>query len=177
MNRPMTILDQHIHRFQNLPPFNIHAILPDGESAVPWMEVDASIVAELVFDELNPMPQVESIAADIQKWGRLESLARRVWELAEREFRQWKAKFLVELMHPPASDHHKPGWTEDAKGKPKPPTGDMTKALYRSDPNYRRLSVAVERAEEAYNATHAVLEAFRAKKDMIQKFAKKYREG
>lgn len=172
------LLDGYIARFQNLPSFNIYHVSPDGKHAQPWMEVSGEEIArELIFDELHTMPQVDTVSADIQKWGRLESMARRVWQLAERELRTWKASFLLDVLDPPKTGEDKPGWTTTAKGEPKQPSQAVIEALYRVDEEYQQHCREIERAEEAYNATHAVVEGFRAKRDMIRGFAKRYNDA
>ena len=157
--------DQYVARFQNLPPFNIHAITPDGMADAPWFEVTQSVVKDLVIDELRIPEQVDIIAAEIQKWGRLSALSKRVWELEERGYRSWRSAFLIKVTDP--SDKSKE-W--------KKPTSEICECLYRVDPEYVKWQVKIERAEEAYNATDAVLQAFRAKKDMLMKFAQRHRE-
>jgi len=157
-----TMLDQYLYRFQNLPSWNIYAVLPNGEEAVPWMEVTGEAIAkELIFDELNVMPQVDTVAANVQKWGRLESQAKRVWDIAARDLLRWKSEFMLNIYD---SDE-------------KTPAKHIIESKYRTHKDYHRLNIEVERAEEAYSATHMVLEAFRAKKDIITRFAKRYRDG
>ena len=173
-----TLLDHYIQRFQNLPSFNIYAVMADGMSAVPWMEVQGQDIArELIFDEMNTVVQTDTISADIQKWGRLESQARRVWEMAERELLRWKSQFILDMTSSPGEGEEKLGWGTTAKGEPKAPTVEGVKTLYRVNPEYHHLNRDIERAEEAFNATHSVLEGFRAKKDMMARFAKRYRDG
>ena len=159
------VLDSYIARFQNIPSFNIYSLAKDGMSATPWYEVNHEIAKHLVIDELTIPVQVNTIAGDIQQWGRLSALAKRVWELEERNYRIWRSGFLLEAVNP--------------EGKPKEwkkPSADAIEAMYRMVPEYKIYQVKVERAEEAYNATEAILQAFRAKKDMLMRFAQKYRE-
>lgn len=159
------LLDQYIARFQNIPSFNIHALGADGLQAVPWYEVTAEIVRDLVINELTIPMQVATIAADIQKWGRLAALAKRIWELEERAYRSWRSASMLKSLDPTDKPD---GW--------KKPTTDAVEAMYRADPDYAKYQVRVERAEEAYNATEALLQAFRAKKDMLIRFAPRYHE-
>jgi len=159
------LLDQYIARFQNIPSFNIHALAEDGMKAVPWYEVTPEIVRDLVINELAIPLQVDVIAAEIQKWGRLAALAKRVWELEERSYRAWRSEFMLRTLDP--------------KGKPegwKKPANEAAESMYRVDPDYAKYQVRVERAEEAYNATEALLQAFRAKKDMLMRFAPRYHD-
>jgi len=159
------ILDTYVARFQNIPSFNIHALAEDGVNAVPWYEVTTEIVKDLVINELTIPAQVATIAADIQKWGRLTALAKRIWELEERGYRAWRSKFQLKAVDP--------------EGKPKEwkkPSGDTLESMYRIEPEYHRWKTKIERAEEAYNASEGVLQAFRAKKDMLMKFSQRYRE-
>ena len=159
------VLDAYIARFQNIPSFNIYALGQDGNTAIPWYEVNSEIVSQLVVNELTIPLQVETIAAEIQKWGRLSALAKRVWELSERNYRIWRSEFMLKAVNP-----------EDKPKEWKKPTADLLESMYRVAPEYIAHQVMVERSEEAYNATEAILQAFRAKKDMLMRFAQKYRE-
>ena len=159
------LLDQYIARFQNIPSFNIHVIADDGMKSVAWYEVTSDIVRDLVVDELAIPMQVDTIAAEIQKWGRLTALAKRIWELEERSYRAWRSAFLLKALDPAGKPD---GW--------KKPTNDAVESMYRVDPDYAVYQTRVERAEEAYNATEALLQAFRAKKDILIRFAPRYHE-
>ena len=153
------LLDQYIQRFENLPTFNVHHVASDGMSASVWMEVDPrDVAAELIYDELNVAAQLDLIAANIQKWTRLEAMANRVWQLRERQLRSWKAGYCVEIY-------------EGAEGK-KPPEW-LVKEKYRVESTYGELSAEVERAEEAYNAVRGIVLAFRAKKDVLERFGRR----
>jgi hypothetical protein len=159
------ILDQYIARFQNIPSFNIHALAEDGMKSVPWYEVTPEIVRDLVINELTIPVQVDTIAAEIQKWGRLSALAKRIWELEERGYRAWRSAYMLKAFNPEGKPE---GW--------KKPSTDTVEAQYRVDADYAKWQVRVERSEEAYNATEALLQAFRAKKDMLMRFAPRYHE-
>lgn len=160
-----SLLDQYIARYQNLPPFNINALAEDGMTAVPWYEVTQEIVRDLVINELAIPAQVDTIAADIQKWGRLSALAKRVWELEERNYRAWRSRFMLKAVDPAGKPE---GW--------KKPSNETVEAMYRTDTEYAKWQMRVERSEEAFNATEGVLQAFRAKKDMLMRFAPRYRD-
>lgn len=158
------MLDAYVARFQNLPPFNIHAIVERGMATEPWYEVKASdVLKELVLDHLNVATQVSVVTAQIQKWGRLESLARRVWQVAERRYRAWRSRFYLESL--------------EKKEDGKKPTQAVIEARYRSHPEYQELQAEIERAEEAYNSAHALLDAFKAQKAMLQNYAYRPRDG
>lgn len=159
------MLDQYVSRFQNLPPFNVHAIIKSGMDTEPWYEVKASdVLRELVLDHLNVATQVSVVTAQIQKWGRLESLARRVWQVAERKYRAWRSRFYLESL-------------EKVDKGDKKPTQAVIEARYRSHPEYQKLQAEIERAEEAYNSAHALLDAFKAQKAMLQNYAYRPRDG
>jgi hypothetical protein len=159
------LLDQYIARFQNIPSFNIHALAGDGMKSVPWYEVTPAIINDLIVNELTIPAQVATIAAEIQKWGRLAALAKRIWELEERGYRAWRSEFMLQEFNPEGKPT---GW--------KKPSTDTVEAMYRVSPEYAAWQIRVERAEEAYNATEALLQAFRAKKDMLMRFAPRYHE-
>lgn len=155
----MSTIDAYVARFQNLPTFNIYAVCAD-DGLEPWFEVGGDdLVRELVVDELDYMNDVACLPPLIQKWGRLSAQARRVWEVEERKLRSWKARFVIKTI-------------KDAEAaKEKRPAKDAIEAMYRADAGYAERCRAVERAEEACNAAEAVLAAFRAKKDLLVRFA------
>ena len=159
-------LDTYVARFQNLPGYNLHSIVSEGMASAPWYQVDMKgLCAELVVNELTLPEQLGVISAEIQKWGRLTALAKRVWELNERLYRAWRSKFILTVIDPP----------EKAKDWKKP-TEAVLEAMYRIDPQYHVYQIKIEEAEEAYNSTEAVLQAFRAKKDVLLGMRKRYHE-
>lgn len=155
-----TALDQYVARLQNMRPFNIYNINSKGEVS-PWFEVTSEVVKELVIQTYDLATQVQAISAQIQFWGRMESQCKRVWEIEERNYRRWRDGQYLALSSPPTDDPRKEAaW--------KKPTEKKIEALYRQTPEYNQYWEAVERAEEAFNGAHAILEGFRAKKDMLR---------
>lgn len=144
-------LDQYIQRLQNIEPFDIYAVKADGTVA-PWYTVTGDIVRDVVIREDSLAAQVEAVSAQVLHWGRHAALAKRVWEIEEREYRVWKAQRYLEAV----------------KGAEKKPTEAVIEATYRTHPEYSIKAARVERAEEAFNAATAVLEAFKAKRDMMK---------
>lgn len=144
------MLDQYMQRLQNISPFNIHAILPDGNHE-PWYNVDGSIVQDLVIRETDLALQVQTVSAQIAHWGRMAAQTKRVWEMEERGYRAWRSRFFLEQ-----------------KGKDKPPTEKAIEALYRIDDEYAVWQTQIERAEEAHDSSKSIYEAFKAKRDMLR---------
>ena len=154
-----TILDQYIARLQNMRTFNIYTIDEKGNVG-PWYDVTSDIVKDLVIYDYDLGTQVSSISAQIQFWGRMESQCKRVWQIEERNYRRWRDHQLLALSRPPDDPEEAKGW--------KKPSEKHIEAMYRQMPAYHKRWEAVERAEEAFNAAHAILEGFRAKKDMLR---------
>jgi len=149
-------LDQIIARIQNMHPFNIWQVKPDG-SIEPWYEVTGAIVRELVIDENNLGEQVQIVGAQIGQWHRYASLCKRVWEITERHYRVWRDTTTLELLDP----QNKPAdW--------KKPTEKIVSATIRTLPEYTKHYEAQERAEEAYNSALGILEGFKAKKEIMR---------
>jgi len=155
-----TLLDQYVARLANISPFNIHAIDAAKDEVTPWYEVGGpALVNDLILNDMNLSAQVQAIGAQIMHWGRMESQCRRVWAMVERQYRQWREGVSLDCFTPPTDPAPK-GW--------KKPTKPEVEATYRSDPQYTVWQQRIERAEEAFNSAHAVLEGFRAKKDMLK---------
>lgn len=151
-----TLLDQYVQRLQNMSPFNVYVVNADG-SVAPWYEVTGEIVKDVVLREDALALQVASIASQILHWGRHAAQCKRVWEIEERQYRVWRAKKILDLSTPPTDDK---GW--------KKPTESVIEATYQAHPEYSAYYARTERAEEAYNASMAIVEAFKAKRDMIK---------
>lgn len=150
-------LDAVISRLQNMPSFNIYAISPNDGSVAPWYEVAGKfIIPDLVINELNVLEQVQTVAGRIAHWGRLAAQARRVWQIEERKYRRWRDGFILKAIQ-----------VAEKEGKKKP-SADALAAMYRSSSSYDGYYTATERAEEAYNATLAILEGWKAKKDALR---------
>jgi hypothetical protein len=158
-------LDQTIARLQNLAPFNIYQVTQKGNAA-PWYNVTGGIVKDLVLYEDKLAEQVQTISAQIMHWGRLAAQAKRVWEITERQYRIWRDRTTLTLLDPMTKPD---GW--------KKPTKDQCDATIRTQPEYVQHYTNQERAEEAYNAAMAVLDGFRAKRDMIKEAVMRATEG
>lgn len=151
-----TKLDETIARLQNIHPFNVYQVTKTGETE-PWYQVTGGIVKDLVLNEDNLAEQVQTISAQIMHWGRLVGQCKRVWEIAERQYRIWRDTTALGMLEPATKPK---GW--------KKPTGAQVDSTIRTQPEYVAHYTAMERAEEAYNAAVAVLDGFRAKRDMIK---------
>lgn len=150
-------LDAIIQRLQNMHPWNINEIDIKTGKVKPWYEVTSGIVLDIVIQDHDLKTQVQSITAQIAFWGRMKALTYRVWQIEERLMRVWRSKKFLELYAP--EDPPK-GW--------KKPSKEIVDAQIRQTSEYAEFYTRVERAEEAYNATDAVLNAFRAKKDLLK---------
>lgn len=154
-----TLLDQYIARLQNIRTFNIYTVGADG-AVGPWYEVGPDVVKELVIQSYDLATQVQMISAQVQFWGRMESQCKRVWQIEERNYRRWRDGQFLEMSKPPTDPDAAEGW--------KKPSDKRIEMMYRQLPKYHTMWQAVERAEEAFNSCHNILEGFRAKKDMLR---------
>lgn len=160
MNADQKMLDAITNKLANIQPFNIYAIDESADEAKPWYQVTGAIAKELVISEALLEEQVQSIPAQIQHWGRLEAQARRVWSMVDRKYRIWRDTKKIELLTPPIDSKAAKEW--------KKPTEAALEAGYRADRQYPVWQKAIERAEEAFNAAHAVLEGWRCKQEMLK---------
>lgn len=144
-------------RLGSIPSFNIHVI--DKGKSKPWYEVSGpQLIKDLVIDETNLHQDVVTVAAHVAHWGRLEAQAKRVWEMAETEYRVWRDGEALKMMTPP----------EDAGSAWKKPPEHLIDATIRTKPAYVKHQANLERAEEAFNAAHFARDAFLAKRDMLK---------
>jgi len=146
-------LEAIVQRLSTIQPVDIHEVAEDGNT-LPCYLVDGAVINELVIWEMGLTEQVQVISAQIMRWGRLAAQAKRVWEIKERDYRIWRDGVIVRALY-----------VADEK---KPPAEWKIEAQMRTDPLYLVHQKNLERAEEAYNVAQAVLEGFRAKKDMMR---------
>ena len=154
------LLDQYVQRLQNIDPFHISSITDEGKVA-PWYDVTGEIVGEVVVKQGDLETQIRAVPGQIAQWGRLHAQACRVAQIEERKFVVWKAQqYLAGI---------------EAAGDKKP-SDKILEAKYRVLPEYDVLRNISEKAEEAANATYAILEAFKAKRDALSRFARSARD-
>lgn len=160
-------LDMIIARLQNVPDWNIHEVGPGGGSLAPWYQVaSADVVNRLVVNEAKLHQQLAAVAAEVFHWARLAALARRVWEIRERELVIWRDLLAVDLLDPAEKGE-----------KWKRPTEATVTATVHSMPEYAQFKREIERAEEAFNATQAVLEGFRAQLAVLKITVERAHDG
>jgi len=149
--------DAIVARLQRMYPWKVQQVGKTGEPE-DWFTVPPDkIVQELVIKEANLLAEVQVISAQIMYYGRLTAQCKRIWEIRERKYRVWRDGQALALIDP--------------TGKPKAwkkPTQAQVDQTIRTTPKYEVHYAAIEAAEEAYNATNAVLDGFRAKRDMMK---------
>jgi len=151
------VLTSIISRLVNTPPWNINKFDEATRQVEDYYRVTGEIVHDLVIKEHSLQEQVQAVSAQIMHWGRWEAQAKRVWEAVEHNYRIWRDGKSLELSLPEGKPD---GW--------KKPTQAQIDQMVRTDPEYEKWYVAQEKAEEAYNATMAVYEGFKAKKGLMQ---------
>jgi hypothetical protein len=149
-----TNMDAILQRLSKVPTFTVYDLLDSGE-VVPEYELPTSqVVGELLLLEENLVEQIGVIPAEIMNWGRLVARAKRVWETEERNYRIWRDTLYLNLSQVPDGQ--------------KKPTDALLNATIRSTVEYRQWYERIERAEESHNALLAVLEGWRAKKELVR---------
>ena len=158
------LLDEYVQRLQNLKPFNIYDIKDDG-SVEPWWPVTSEVVKDLLLYEQGLGHQVQIISGEINKWHRMVAQCQRVWQIEERKYRIWRDRLYLANIDP----------VEKPKDWKKP-TGAMLEAMYRTHDDYSLYYAAIERAEEAFNACQGIVDALRAKRDMMKSYVIRNRD-
>ncbi len=160
-------LDHHISRLQNMEPFNVYSVSPEG-SIEPWYDVAGfSIVSDLVIQEQNLAEQVQIVSAQIAHWGRHASQCQRVHDIEERHYRAWRSQFYLDVRI----------GKRELEGSDKKPTEKETEAMYRVDPEYAVYQNNIERAKEAHDAAKEIVNAFKAKRDMLRAVVRRSGDG
>lgn len=150
----MDNMDAILQRLSKVPTFMIYEILGTGE-VVPEYEIPtAQVVNELMLVEEDLVRQIQVIPAEIMNWGRLVAKAKRIWEVEERNYRVWRDTLYLELARAPEGG--------------KKPTEKMIDATIRATLEYRQWYERIERSEETYNSLLAILDGWRAKKELVR---------
>jgi hypothetical protein len=152
--------DECVHRLQNLPSFTLSTIQEDG-SIVPWWTVNpADLVPTLILRHARLHEDIQQIGVQIFEWARHVALAQRVWEIRERRLRVWKAEAFAA-----------------AKEKDPKAAKYMVEEAYRQLPDYENLCSEVDKAAEVHQCAQGVLDALKAKRDMLRSFVRRGRDG
>jgi len=158
-------LDQYIQRLEAIEPFHVPKITDDGE-IVEGFRIDGSVAQVLAIREATLHDAVSVVATEIMWYGRLAAQAKRVWQQREREVTIWKARQYVTLASP---DGKPDGW--------KKPSDKFIECQYRTLDEYEKRNREAERAEEAFNASQLIVDAFRAKERMLKADVYRARDG
>jgi len=150
-------LEQITARLVNVPSWDIYQVAEHGDAVSPGYTVSGTIAFDLVVRDANLREQIQTVATQIMHWGRWAAQAKRVWQIVEHQFRVWRDTYALSLIDPEGKPE---GW--------KKPTQEQVRQMCRAHPNYSFWYVQQERAEEAYNATLAVYEGFKVKKEMLR---------
>lgn len=153
----LTELEQVVARLKNSPPWVIYSANEHTDSLDPTYTISSDVIDSLIIKEANLKDQIDIISCQIQYWGRLEAMARRAMVISDRMYRCWKSKKILSYINHDPSDK---SW--------KKPTDTVMEAMYRNDLEYNLYQIQMEKNEEAYNATHMVLEGFKAKREMLK---------
>lgn len=157
-------LDAIIQRLQMMQSFPIYAIDPHG-NVEPWLIVHGpAIVPGLVINPHNLREQVDTVAGSVMHWGRMAAQCQRVWQVRERHYRHWRS--TVELR---CLSEGIPGLSKVTQG--------AIESYYRTLPEYATHQSLVEEANESFLSAEAVLEGFRAMKDMLRSDVYRARDG
>jgi hypothetical protein len=157
--------DQYIHRFQNMPPFTIYHPTPDKDDVVEWHQVSqATVLPELVINQVNIPAQVDLCAAQIQTWGRYKSIAQRAVDIIQRRYRVWRDGWKLHMIE-----------AAESSGDKKP-TEKGLEMLSRQQKEYAEHYRRIEESEEALAAVESIYEAFRVKANLLGAHSPMYRE-
>ena len=146
-------LDAIVSRLQVLPSFGISGVSATGQIEFSF-NIEMGIVVQELLSQMDVMTQAQLIPAQITNWGRLAAQAKRIWEISEREYRIWRDTLYVELATPPEGG--------------KKPTEKLIDSTIRKHPEYAFHYTRMETYEEVYNSCTAILDGWRAKKDMFK---------
>lgn len=148
-------------------PFDLYGV-DDAGNIQKLLTVTAAIVETAMISETDLAAQVCRVSGEITHWGVMESRARKSWQRGEMEYRVWREVLTAKLLAPPVDPAKAKEW--------KRPTEAMIEANYRSQPEYLVHQRRLHDLEESFNAAHAVLEGFRAKKEMLKATVKRSNE-
>jgi hypothetical protein len=140
-----------------MQPFTVFEIV-EGKSVRPYIVVEGGPLIEAVrISQHDVAGQAERVSAEIGWWSRLHAQAERVAQFAEREYAIWKAAFRLEHA----------GVVLESTGKR--PTIAQLEDLYRTADGYRTQNAFLEEAKEAAASARGVVDAFKAKRDIISR--------
>lgn len=147
-------------------PFQTYIADENGDIK-PHVIVSSEILAELAVSEYKLEEQNAMNPAQVGHWGRMLAAAERSWEIAERNYRVWRSRFVMNVQSPEGKPD---GW--------KKPSDKLAEAMYRADPQYDVHQKAVEAAKESYNACKGILDAWKEKARAINVAARrKHQDG
>lgn len=158
-----------LDKLKHIPPFTVEAIDETTQQPRVWFFGGAGEIEVLrMIDAADRLRVFAMCGAEIGRWERASAATKRVWQYHESMYGQWKAALTVEYTTPPAAveaEEAPPAEGEKAKKTKaapewKAPPEWQVEARYRNHPNYRKMNINVERAEEAHNTVLGIINAW-----------------
>lgn len=165
MNRAVSTVSEYVKRLEQMKPFVVSEVGPDGE-LTPYLEIRGEqIIPAVVISEHDLGGQVERVSAEIAWWSRLAAQCDVVVQYKERKYAIWKSRFRLDH----AGDEH-------------PTTGKKVtlaqlEDLYRVSDEYSAINDELERVREALRSCEGVVEAFRAKRELLMRTVWRAQDG
>lgn len=145
-----------LHRIQTLPPIRIYDFTEAGFSIIRTDEI-STLAEEIVIRDSTRVEGESLCGLQILEWGRLCSHSSKMVDIAERKFRKFKAEIAMDLI------------TQAKDGKGKAPTEKQLEAAYRDHPLYESYCEIIECTKESFMCCQVVVDALKAKRDMLRK--------
>ena len=155
----MVELDALVQRIQALPGWEINQVA--GEKLMKFKDADPrDIAAEMIIVESDLGSQVDMLPAQVLEWGRLVAMANRALQSTQRKYRQWRDGVALSMLEA----------AKDA-GEKKPTEAHIDRSI-RDRVEYAGHYAKQEAAEDALRCCEAVLEAFKTKRFLMERFVR-----
>lgn len=154
-------LTKHIQKMQKgVTSFWVQGIDEETMELTQGQLVEmARVIDEVVIHVEGEEDQARLVSGQIATWGWIAARAQRVYERTEALYRRWReGEFWAAKQAP---DPEPKGW--------KKPTDKEAESVYRLHPEYEAWQFRVERSREVWNQCEAIVEAFKAKKDVMRR--------
>jgi hypothetical protein len=156
-------LTKHIQKMQKgVSSFRVQGIDEDKRELTDGQLVEmAQVINECVIHIDGEEDQRRLVSGQVATWGWIAARAQRVYERTEALYRRWREGEFWKAKQPPEDPEAAKKW--------KKPTDKEAEATYRLHPEYEAWQFKIERAREAWNQCEAIVEGFKAKKDVMRR--------
>lgn len=153
-----SVVKDYMKKLSDLEPYDVQKVADNGE-IITWRRVTSEEIEALRVNFGTIQQDLEAIPAQITYWSRLWGQMHRVCTTAERNLAHRRHKIYLDVCQKATLEEQKK------------PTEKHIEATQKLDKQVQALAFELDKSQEIWQSVTAMLEGFKAKKDVLNRLS------